>query len=196
MLRRFGLPLDTAPDDTESPAFQSYGQRVSVLNLLNLRQVMMIGAVLIALVLMGLGVWVLLPEAGPEYRVVPNPNVFPAPTDDPVAVLPNSVPQTVTEQVGITIPARIDESLSAGSSRLYAFRADAGVAWRVIVVTDGVLQPSVSLFDPTGALVDSAIAQFQAEFVLSAGSTGVYTLVVEDSLVTGGGYTLQILPIF
>lgn len=194
LLRRFGLPADNAPDDTETPAFQSYGQRVRVLNLINMRLVLIAGAGLIALVLLGVGVWALLPEAEPEYRVVPNPHVFLAPTSDPLGSVPASIPQ-ILEQVSITIPARVDQAMTVGGSRLYAFNAESGVSWRVRVSGDGIFSPSVSLYGPDGSLIDSTVGQLQTEFALSVATTGVYTVVIEDVLGTGGTYTLQVLPI-
>lgn len=194
LLRRFGLPADSAPDDTETPAFQSYGQRVGVLNLINVRLVLIAGAGLIALVLLGLGVWALLPEADPEYRVVPNPYVFAVPTNDPLGSVPDTIPQ-ILEQVSITIPARVDQAMTVAGSRLYAFNAEANVSWRIRVVSDGAFSPSVSLYGPDGGLIDSAFGQQQTEFILSVTTTGVYTVVIEDVLGTGGGYTLQVLPI-
>ncbi len=195
MLRRFSLPPDNAPDDTETRAFQGYGHGTGLVGFFNMRQALMVGAVFVALVLVGLGVWLILPESNPEYRVVPNPNVFPASTGDPLAQLPSAIPQTVADQVSLTIPTRVDQALLVGASRLYAFNATAGLSWRVRIIGSAGLTLSVSIYGPDGALLDSVNAQSQAEFTLSISVTGVYTIIISDILGTGGNYTLQILPI-
>lgn len=190
----FNLPPDNAPDDTETRAFQNYGEHVAVVSLLNFRQVLMAGAALTALMLFGVGIWYLWPQAEPEYRVVPNRDVFIDISGDPLAQLSTNLNGIATEQVGITVPARVDQSLVANSSRLYAFNAEAGITWRVEVIVSGGFTPTVQIFGANGELLQNGVASESTTFTLAVTTTGVYAIVIEDTLGTSGGYTLRILP--
>ncbi len=197
MFERLGLPSDNAPDDTETYAFQSYGQHIGIFNFLNIRQIMIIGALLIALLLLGLGTWFLLPNAEPEYRVVPNQNAYPiATTNDPLSRLPDNVSQLTTQRISITVPARIDQYIAPNMNYLYAFEVHTDLSLRIRVIGSGSLTPSVSVYSPNGELIHSTVGQVESEFIVNVPLSGVYAIFIEDILGTGGNYTLHILPVF
>lgn len=195
LFQRLLLPPDNAPDDTETRAFQNYEVRRQLIPLY-FRRYIMIGAVIIAAVLLAVGIYFVLPEADPEYRVVPNENIVALePTVDPLVGIPDTLAPNITEAIGITVPARIDNTLPVANSRVYAFNADAGITWRIRVDASDNFAPTVTLYGPDGSIIDNSLGDQNATLQVTLRQSGTYTLLIEDTFARGGSYTLWILPI-
>jgi hypothetical protein len=194
LLQRLFLPPDNAADDTETRAFQNYDAQRQFFPLY-FRRYVTIGAVIIAAVLLAVGVYFTLPEAEPEYRVVPNENIIaPEPTVDPLVGIPDTLAPAVAEAIGITVPARIDNTMPVASSRVYAFSTDAGITWQIRVNASENFAPTVTLYGPDGSIIDNSLGGQNAFLEVTLRQSGTYTLLIEDTFARGGTYTLWILP--
>lgn len=192
LLQRLFLPPDNAPDDTETRAFQNFAQHHQVVPLY-FRRYIMLGAVVIAVALLAVGIYFSLPEAEPEFRVVPNENIIALePTVDPLVGIPSSI--NAAEAIGITIPARIDNTLTIASNRIYAFNADAGITWSIQVNSSNNSALTVTLYGPDGSIIDNSLNDQNASLTVTLRQSGTYTLLIEDTFARGVSYTLWILP--
>lgn len=189
------LPKDNVPDATETRAFQQYRGRHSFGFSLNLQQFFVLGVLLGAVIFIGIGVYFLLPEAEPAFRVVPNGNIIlPEPTTDPLRNVPTVLPETISDRLGIRIPARIDNTMQPYGSRLYAFYAEAGLTWNITITASQGFAPTVNIYDPRGAIVANSLGNQEANLVIPIIEEGTYTLLIEDTFGRGGRYTLWVLP--
>jgi hypothetical protein len=86
--------------------------------------------------------------------------------------------------------------LDQGALASYTFAADAGqgIMLRMADVAGGSLEPGITVYDPTGAVVGRANASFVAAVAFQAHSNGTYTVVLGDSsagLTGTGDYNLS-----
>lgn len=215
MLNRWRLPPDDFPDETETNAFQNYredrGRVGEILSLIFGSRQRLLAAIVVIGLLVGaiwVGLYFLLPEPSPKVVIVPSDNGNgdevvsddPLPTTVVAEVVSGEFPTDVAQQL-ITVPARIDDSLAIGTRRGYTFYAEAGVTWEITVFGATGFDPVISLYGPPGGrLLDSnddrAVGDLASELRVTIQQDGNYAVMIEGAGgVSGGGYTLLIVPV-
>ncbi|NDJ85780.1 MAG: hypothetical protein GYB66_07835 [Chloroflexi bacterium] len=205
MLSRWRLPPDTFPDDTETRAFQTYHEDKATAAPRSLvtrrwRLLAAIGLLVGIMTVISMEVLALLDDGETTYIIVPGEPLSPGPTLDPGAAFDNGFPEAVDARQVITVPTRIDHTLSAGQKQGYIFRAPAALAWQITVVsTGGGLTPTVRLYGPpNSALIEtqtaSSASQTASLTFTSTPGTAYAVVVAGATPTTAGTYTIRILP--
>jgi hypothetical protein len=203
MLKRWRLPPDDFPDDTETRAFQNYRDgkvpsrfefhfkwrpwRTAIL------------FILLAVIAGLIGAFVLWwTEPGEQIVIITGvPTMLP---DIPAEPLDGDFPADVPQQF-IRIPARINDHLVAGERRGYTFFARAAFTWQITVEPQesSSFDPILSLYGPDGVVIDfndNRTAEDRAsQLTLVVEHDGAYALLLEGARgISDGAYALSILP--
>jgi hypothetical protein len=204
MLKRWRLPQDNFPDDTETRAFQHYREgkappRFHFPELSFLRRVSWkiagLGIAFIGVML--LGVVAVFMWSEPRERFVVVTGAPTAPADLPTIPIGGDFPTDAAQQF-IRIPARIEDSLLSGQRRGYTFVAKPGFTWQIIVVPyeNSGFDPVLSLYGPDGIIIDfndnRVAGDKTAQIDLTVEREGVYAVLLEGAQGTGGGYILLV----
>jgi hypothetical protein len=206
MLKRWRLPQDNFPDDTETRAFQHYREgkappRFHFPEFSFLRgaswKIVALGLAFIGI--MVLGIIAVFVWSEPRERFVVVTGVPTGPADLPTMPIGGDFPTDAAQQF-IRIPARIEDTLPAGERRGYTFIAKPGFTWQIIVVPNNgsAFDPVISLYGPDGIIRDfnddRVAGDVTAQIDLTPDREGVYAILLEGASGTGGDYIL-IVPV-
>lgn len=206
MLKRWRLPPDNFPDDTETRAFQHYREgkapprfRFPELSFLRGSSWKIVGLGIAFIGIMLLGIVAVFTWSEPRERFVVVTGAPTVPADLPTIPVGGDFPTDAAQQF-IRIPARIEDTLPAGERRGYTFVAKPGFTWQIIVVPNNgsAFDPVLSLYGPDGIIRDinddRVEGDVTAQIDLTPEREGVYAVLVEEASGTGGDYIL-IIPV-
>lgn len=210
MLKRWRLPPDNYPDDTESEAFQQYqeGQVSPTPSQRFIRFLWQHTRLTLALVGIGIAslvalVWSLWPEHDIQTIILPNEaptqaNHTPLSIDTLVQEVGGDFPVSITDRQAIRIPARIEDQLMGGQARGYVFQAPSSITWRIALSSDRSWSPLIKLYGPSNNQLlneNGSQGTFTAEITTTLHEGGLYSISIESiDGFSGGYYTLTILP--
>ncbi|MBI5931668.1 MAG: hypothetical protein HY862_20330 [Chloroflexi bacterium] len=199
MLKRWRLPQDNFPDDTETRAFQHYkeGKQPPRFHLPEWRNWRLIlgATVFVGIVVVAAGLVFVWSEPRERFVVVTSVPTLAA--DLPSIPVGGDFPTDAAQQF-IRIPARIEDTLSSGQRRGYTFVAKPGFTWEIIAIPDdgSALDPVLSLYGPDGIIMDFndnlAEGDTTAQITLTVQQEGVYAVLIEGARGSSGDYILLV----
>lgn len=198
MLKRWRLPQDNFPDDTETRAFQHYkdGKQPPHWHIPNWQfenlKIRLLAAVFVIIVIISAIAVFVWSEPRERFVVVTSASTVPA--DLPAIPVGGDFPTDAAQQF-IRIPARVEDTLPAGQRRGYTFVVKPGFTWQIIAVANGSdLDPVLSLYGPDGIIMDFndnvTEGDTSAQITLTVQQEGVYAVLLEGAQGTFGDYVL------
>ncbi len=202
MLKRWRLPQDNFPDDTETRAFQHYkdGKRPARFHLPEWRlgswKILLTASLFVGIVIVTAIVVLVWSEPRERFVVVTSAATLPA--DLPSIPIGGDFPTDAAQQF-VRIPARIEDTLQSGQRRGYTFVVKPGFTWQIIAVSDdSALDPVLSLYGPDGIIMDFndnvSPDVTTAQITLTVQQEGVYAVMMEGAKGSFGDYVL-IVPV-
>lgn len=199
MLKRWRLPQDNFPDDTETRTFQHYKEgkrpprfRMPEQGFGGWKTILVAGLFVAIVIIAALAVLV---SSEPRERFV---IVTSSPTlgvDLPTMPVGGDFPTDAAQQF-IRIPARIEDTLQPGLRRGYTFIVKPGFTWQITAVPNegSTLDPVLSLYGPDGIIMDfnddASPNESTAQITLTVQQEGVYAILIEGAQGTFGDFIL------
>lgn len=136
-----------------------------------------------------------LPTLTPQPTLTPVPTVTPVPTAT-LAGTATAIPSPTAQGTVITSGQTVTGSLAAGQKAHYSFAGTPGRTTTIRMTrTSSTLDPFVSLYQPTGALVasdDDSAGELNAQIIHQMAQSGWYHIVAEGIGSSNGSYTLSL----
>ncbi|GIK62514.1 MAG: hypothetical protein BroJett018_03080 [Chloroflexota bacterium] len=200
MLKRWRLPQDNFPDDTETRAFQHYkdGKQPPHFHFPGWRlgnwKPIAAATLFVAIVIITAILVFLWSEPRERFVVVTSASTVPA--DLPSIPVGGDFPTDAAQQF-IRIPARIEDTLQSGQRRGYTFVVKPGFTWQITAVAnDSLLDPVLSLYGPDGIIMDfndnATENETSAQITLTVQQEGIYAVLLEGANGSSGDYILYV----